>query len=250
MLRHINSLFDSKFVNIVSPLLKDNSTCRVVRAKLKSGVDAVIKIVSNSDDGDKKRARREVKLLRMFSAKQAPHICSFMDATVTTTCTAIMLECMELGTVRDFLDKAHPEHTIADPAVASGATRLRLRSLMHMSTDVLTGLAVMHENGIIHRDIKPANIGARMMPTLGRVGFKIIDLGIAVGEIAREDISPSSPRHPSPLPPLSPPASPRPMRHTFMTGICTGVVELKRLRGSPLFMSPDHLDGQVCAHPL
>ena len=238
MLRQINTLFDGKFVAIVEPLLKkDDPRCRVVRATLKSGVDAVVKMISNADRGDKTRANREIKLLRKFSDLRAQHICGLRDSTVTAACSAMMLECMELGTVGDFLDAAPAEHTITNPNVAGGATRLRLQSLLHMSTDVLAGLSVMHDNGICHRDIKPANIGATWMPILDRVGFKIIDLGIAVADTAKEENPPVLP-----LDTASSVVAPALPRRTFMTGICTGIVELKRLRGTILFMSPEQLD--------
>ena len=234
VLRQVNVLFSGTFSSVVEPLLKDDPGCRVVRVMLKSGVGAVVKVISNADPGDKVRATREIKLLRMFSDLNSQHICGIKDSAVTTTCSAMMLEYMELGTVRDFLQNAPPEHTVTDPKVEGGATRLRLKALLHLCTDVLAGLAVMHAHGVCHRDIKPANIGATAMSTLGRVGYKIIDLGIAVGEIAKEGMPPSLPSASS--------SSTAPGTANMMTGLMTGMMELKNLRGTPLFMSPEQLD--------
>ena len=92
------------------------------------------------------------------------------------------------------------------------------------------------------------------MPLLGRVGYKLIDLGIAVSEIAK-GTTPSPPPTPPPSPsraatPTSPLASPSGspsimhMRSRSLRGtaICTGIVELQALRGTALFMSPEQLD--------
>ena len=240
VLQQLDTLFQGSFVGLREPLLKDQAGCRVVRAKLKTGVDAVVKITSNADAAAKARAAREIKLLRMFQDLKAQHICGFRDDVVTPAYSAVVLECMELGTVQDFLDMAPGEYTITDPAVAGGATRLRLQSIVNLCVDVLAGLVVMHGQGVCHRDIKPANIGVTHMPTLGRVGYKIIDLGIAVAETPQSE----APPHSFPALPSASAAGAvaAPPRNNFMTGICTGLMELKNLRGTPLFMSPEQLD--------
>ena len=309
VLRQLNALFHGCFASIMEPLLKESPRCRVVCAKLKSNVNAVVKITSNAERGDMARARREIKLMQMFQGLKAQHICGYRDSTVTAICSALMLECMELGTVQDLLNNACPDQTVTDldvllltagrtgdkhldvshvhcldvgdelvinkgghteesasvagfgsktcilledklnhnhnvgEIVSEGTTRLRLQMLLHVCTDVLAGLAVMHEHRICHRDIKPANIGATMMPTLGRIGFKIIDLGIAVADAATEEIPPMPPTAAS-----SSMAAITSPRRKYMTGVCTGIVELKKMRGTALFMSPVqlHPDRQVC----
>ena len=243
MLRQLNSLFDGSFAAIAEPLLKDCPNIRLVRATLKSGVGVVVKITSNADPGDKLRAKREIKLLRMFSELKVQHICGFRDSTVTAAYSAVILECMELGTVRDFLDTAPPDHTLQDPSVSGGATRLRLQSLLHICTDVLTGLAAMHDHGVCHRDIKPANIGATMMTSLGRVGYKIIDLDIAVKQTSKGYVPSSLPAAASSSSNATA-TSRSPGGLNMVTGLMTGVMELKRPRGTPLFMSPEQLDAK------
>lgn len=238
MLQQLNALFPGTFASMAAPrLLKDGPGGRVVRASTKTGNEFAVKIISTTDPGDKARAKREIKLLRMFQEfkdkdLRARHICGIRDAIVTVACSAVVLECMEFGTVRDLLTNAPPEHTITDPTVASGAARLKLQLLLHLSTDALAGLAIMHTHGVCHRDIKPSNIGVTMMPSLGRIGYKIIDLGIAVKEEAKGG-----------APPSPPPATSRSGAClNMMTGLMTGMAELKNLRGTPLFMSPEQLD--------
>ena len=225
----------------------------MVRATAKTDNDYVVKIIFTAEPGAEARAKREITLLQMFQKLKDPrarHICGIGDTNVTVSCSAMVLECMELGTVQDVLAHAVPDQTITDPAVAGGATRLRLQSIAHLCLDVLAGLAVMHASSppgpterppVCHRDIKPANIGISYMPWLNRVGYKIIDLGIAVAETARDPGHPSS----SSTPPSSEAAAAAVPAHaprSFMTGICTSVTELKRLRGTTMFMSPEQLD--------
>ena len=198
-----------------------------MRAQLETGIDAVVKIVSRQHPGDKFPAEREIKLLRMFRDVGAQHICCIKDVRMTPTCSAMVVECMELGTVRDLLDTSPAEHTVRDPTVAGGVTRMRLRPLLHMCADVLAGLNAMHTHGLCHGDINPSNIGATVIKTLGRVGYKILDLGVAV------------------LPPL-PPGVGAPQRTPPAASSCSNTTTaLKNLRGSRLFMSPEQLDPQT-----
>lgn len=208
-----------------------------MRAQLETGIDAVVKIVSRQHPGDKFPAEREIKLLRMFRDVGAQHICCIKDVVMTPTCSAMVLECMELGTLRDLLDTSPPDHTVRDPTVAGGVTRMRLRPLLHMCADVLAGLNVMHTHGVCHGDINPSNIGANVMKTLGRVGYKILDLGIAVTQVAKTSTAPGFPPPPpdAGAPQTTPPAA----------SPCSNMMtELKNLRGTRLFMSPEQLDPQ------
>ncbi len=52
--------------------------------------------------------------------------------------------------------------------------RLSIPEALHIARGVLSGLAFMHENGIVHRDIKPSNI---IVSDFGQV--KVTDFGIA-----------------------------------------------------------------------
>ena len=105
VLRQINTLFHGKFVAVVK-LLKDSAGRRVVRATSKYGVDAVVKITSNAEPASAARAAREIKLLRMFQYMNASRICGMREQAATSVCTAVVLECMELGTAQDLLDNS------------------------------------------------------------------------------------------------------------------------------------------------
>jgi serine/threonine protein kinase len=56
--------------------------------------------------------------------------------------------------------------------------RLEVKLAMEITTQVATGLAVVHKQKLVHRDIKPSNIMVNIEQG-GAVTAKIIDLGLA-----------------------------------------------------------------------
>ena len=238
LLRQLNTFFPGQFSCIFEePPLKARTDSLVVRAATTTGVPVVVKIVSTSDHA---RAQREITLLRLFRdrrkhhPKWARHICEFRDSAARTaapSCSALVLEIMELGTVRDFLNKRSCTFTVIDPEILGGAVRLRHEVLLNVCVDVLRGLSFLSELGVCHRDIKPANIGATFMHILGRVGFKIIGFGSAVQESQVNAPVASSPS-------AAVTAVPRMQLHPSTAG----GMQLDNLHGAPLFMSPEHFD--------
>ena len=104
----------------------DSASSRVVRAKLRSGVEALVKIVFYTDPGTQSRAHREIKLLETFRDVKAQHICTIKEYVLSNPAySAAMLELMELGTLRTFIHEAPPAYTLQSPKVAGGATRTR-----------------------------------------------------------------------------------------------------------------------------
>jgi serine/threonine protein kinase len=56
--------------------------------------------------------------------------------------------------------------------------RLEPKTALEITSQVVAGLAAIHEQNLVHRDIKPANIMVRLKDG-GRLTAKIIDLGLA-----------------------------------------------------------------------
>lgn len=102
-------------------------------------------------------AQSEISLLRKLNHE---NIVKYHDTIKTQQCLYIVLEYMENGSLAQFLRKFG---SLSETLVAMYVTQ------------VLRGLAYLHEQGVLHRDIKGANI---LTTKDGLV--KLADFGVAV----------------------------------------------------------------------
>ncbi len=123
-----------------------------------------LKFFHNTDAADKHTLIAEIsKAIEL----EHPNLCRYYDATllegrdmhgqINNTEVGVM-EYLDGGDIRSYLKK-NPTH------------------LNKLLTDVLQGLAYLHENNIIHRDLKPQNILIKQTPR-GPIA-KITDFGIS-----------------------------------------------------------------------
>lgn len=91
-----------------------------------------------------------------------PNIVNIFDVSTDPKNLYLIIEYLEGEDLEEFIKKHHP---------------LPFEIILHLSKQILSGLAYAHSHGIIHRDIKPGNI---MIDREGAV--KITDFGLARAE--------------------------------------------------------------------
>ena len=124
-----------------------------------------------SDDTQKRRFLREAKVAASI---KHDNLASLYDFSSIPDGSFYMVE--------EFIDGI----TIAEHMRRGGT--FSIRDVVAVADQVLSGLAAMHEGGIIHRDISPDNLMLARMQ--GRTVVKIIDMGIAKPVIeAGEDLT-------------------------------------------------------------
>ena len=115
----------------------------------------------SADEEAKKRFIQEAK---SASALDHPNICTIYEIDETDDgATFIAMACYDGKTLREMIDEGP----------------LEIAKAVDIASQISSGLAKAHDNGIVHRDIKPANI---ILTSDGHV--KILDFGIAKLESA------------------------------------------------------------------
>ena len=107
---------------------------------------------------DDERLRRFQTEARAASALNHPNILTIYEVGESDGTHFIAAEYIEGETLRDLI----------------GADELRLREVLDITAQLLSGLSAAHAAGIIHRDIKPENVMRRADGSI-----KILDFGIA-----------------------------------------------------------------------
>jgi serine/threonine-protein kinase len=120
------------------------------------GEDVAIKILTLPDDGALERFRREVRLARRVTHRNA----------------ARTYDLGEHGGIRYLTMELVTGESLADRLAQTG--RLGSREVAQIGRQICEGLQAAHDVGVVHRDLKPANV---LMETSGRV--VITDFGVA-----------------------------------------------------------------------
>lgn len=145
---------------VLKDKISESSTTSVYKAfHTKLNRIVILKILHNrltADENTKTRFEREARALANF---QCENIVRVFDLTEVDGCPAIVME---------FVDG----QSLADLIAQKGY--LPEQQVKKIAVDVLQGLAIAHQNGIIHRDIKPGNI---LISSSGVV--KLTDFGLA-----------------------------------------------------------------------
>ncbi len=118
-----------------------------------------IKILNDEFNNDENAVKRFVNESKAVSMVSAPNIVKIHDIVISDTLKYIVMEFIDGITLKDYIDK-----------IGS----LGWKEAVHYVKQILMGLGVAHEKGIIHRDVKPQNI---MLLNDGKV--KVTDFGIA-----------------------------------------------------------------------
>ena len=143
---------------------------RVFRARDTQRNDWVaVKVLDPRAADHTSRSRRFATEAYMVSALVHPHLTAARDYQLSddpNDVSYIVLDLVEGGTVEDRLS----EH---GPMAVAEAVRLML--------DVMSGLSVVHQVGVVHRDIKPSNI------LIAEQGAQLTDFGIAHHDLVASD---------------------------------------------------------------
>ena len=123
-----------------------------------------IKFLPAHLSADSEAKKRFVQEAKSASALDHPNICTIHEIDeIDDGATFIAMACYDGKTLREMIDEGP----------------LEIEKAVDIVSQISSGLAKAHENGIVHRDIKPANI---ILTSDGHV--KILDFGIAKLESA------------------------------------------------------------------
>ncbi len=123
-----------------------------------------IKLLPAHMSADPEAKKRFVQEAKSASALDHPNICTIHEIDETEDgATFIVMACYQGQTLRELINEGP----------------LEIDKAVDIASQISSGLAKAHENGIVHRDIKPPNI---ILTTDGHV--KILDFGIAKLESA------------------------------------------------------------------
>lgn len=151
-----------------------------------------IKVLSESLAKNPRAVRRFAKEARLLALARSPYVANLVEAHIDAELCYLVSECVEGGSLGDWLQPDEP---------------LPVKLALALLADATRGLALAHDRGIVHRDIKPDNIlltamgresldlwrnqksAPISMPAAGTVLAKLADFGIARTEYQTESLA-------------------------------------------------------------
>jgi len=127
-----------------------------------TGQPIAVKDIKIDDSAKKKMLLAELK--NLVAAERCPHLVTWFGGFVTRSIVHIVLELMDLGSLRSLSKRAT---RLGDPCIPHP-------HLARISLSSTSGLNFLHHMHIVHRDVKPENI---LHNSVGEV--KITDFGIS-----------------------------------------------------------------------
>src|SRR3984893_6962821 len=122
-----------------------------------------LKVISEQYLGDESAQLRFLREARAAASVRHPNVASVFHLGRTGSSYFYAMEFVEGETLADLIKR-------------SGGMEVKLA--LEIATQVVAGLAAIHERNLVHRDIKPTNIMVRLKEERS-VTAKIIDLGLA-----------------------------------------------------------------------
>jgi serine/threonine protein kinase len=122
-----------------------------------------LKVISERYLGDESTRLRFLREARAAASVRHPNVASVFHLGRTGSSYFYAMEFVEGETLENLIKRSGP---------------LEAKLALEIATQVVAGLAAIHELNLVHRDIKPTNIMVRLKEERG-VTAKIIDLGLA-----------------------------------------------------------------------
>ncbi|KAA6388176.1 MAG: putative AUR protein kinase [Streblomastix strix] len=101
--------------------------------------------------------------LELAKDEQNPFLMKYTDIIQSDEAFILLSEFANFGSLDQVIQK---KRNLSNPAI---------RAIMKQ---ILEGLRLMHEKGLIHKNLKPSNILLHILPGSGRVNIKIVDYGM------------------------------------------------------------------------
>jgi len=119
-----------------------------------NGAFVAVKVLKVDPCMGRDALRSFVQEARILSQIRHPSICTFIGTCMQQGFPAIVLEYMPGGSLHDLLhNRTRPANVTEEPVSVLSA-----RILSRIALEVATGVAYLHDSGVIHRDIKAANV--------------------------------------------------------------------------------------------
>ncbi len=147
----------------VGALLGEGGMARVYRAvRTVSGEPAALKVLKQELLASEDICARFEREARAMAKISHPNVVTVFDCPRDRNTTAIAMELLDGGTLREWADR-----------LRSQTGRPKVAEVIGYALQAARGLAAAHEFGLVHRDIKPANLLFSSDGTL-----KIVDFGV------------------------------------------------------------------------
>jgi len=119
-----------------------------------NGTFVAVKVLKVDPCMGRDALRSFVQEAKMLSQIRHPSICAFIGTCMQQGFPAIVLEYMHGGSLHDLLHN----RTHACEGDEETPLPIAARLLSRISLEVATGVAYLHDSGVIHRDVKAANV--------------------------------------------------------------------------------------------
>ncbi|HTU63758.1 MAG TPA: serine/threonine-protein kinase, partial [Polyangiales bacterium] len=173
-----------------SPLRSDDERYEFVR-KLGEGGSGVVHLVRDCETGEQlawkrlqrtdehsiARLKREFRTLSTINHK---NVIRLYDLGRSRDEWFLTMEYLDGPTLLDYLDGASVSNTQQRNVTNNGVDAIDLARIMSVFHQLATGIAALHQRGVLHRDLKPSNV----IVERGRVVVLDFGLALTVGDAA------------------------------------------------------------------
>ena len=148
---------------VVGTMLGEGGMARVYRAtRVDTGDQVALKVLKQELLASADICARFEREARAMASMSHPNVVAVFDCPRDRNTTAIAMELLNGGTLRQWADVKRVQ-----------SDRAHVAQVVRYATQAARGLAAAHEHGLVHRDIKPANLLFD-----GEGILKIVDFGV------------------------------------------------------------------------